>query len=137
VPGHEANQSSTGEADGLLQQLQMHADDRVAHAHNQQIDSKGTLNTFAKVDGFTVKEWVKQEDRREWLRIAELKRSLRARPGASFHTRWVHSHAGNQEEAVADRKAKRGAKMSYLAREMSTPEGDLPWTFAWRVRAAR
>jgi hypothetical protein len=35
VPGHEANQSSTVKAAGLLQQLQMQADDPVDHAHNQ------------------------------------------------------------------------------------------------------
>ena len=132
VYGNEANQSSTGEAAGLLEQLQMQVDDSVAHAHTQQIDCKGVLNTYAKVDDFREKDWVVQPDRREWLKIAELKRRLHARPGASFHTRWVHSHAGNWEEAVADRKAKRGAKMSYLARGMATPEGDLPWTFAWR-----
>jgi hypothetical protein len=33
---------------------------------------------------------------------------------------------------MADRQAKRGAKMSYLARGMATPEGDLQWTFACR-----
>ena len=106
VYGNEANQSSTGEAAGLLAQLQTQVDDPVAHKHTQQIDCKGVLNTYAKVDSFTEKDWVVQADRREWLKIAELKRKLRARPGASFHTRWVHSHAGNWEEA------KRGAKMS-------------------------
>ena len=111
VYGNEANQSSTGEAAGLLEQLQMQVDDSVAHKHTQQIDCKGVLNTYAKVDDFREKDWVVQADRREWLKIAELKRRLRARPGASFHTRWVHSHVGNWEEAVADRRAKRGAKM--------------------------
>jgi ribonuclease HI len=94
----------------LLKQLQK-VDASIAHKHTQQIDCTGVLNTDAKVDGFTGTDWVVQADRREWLKNAELQRRLRARPGASFHTRWVHSHAGNWEEAVADRQAKRGAKM--------------------------
>ena len=132
VYGNEASQSSTGEAAGLLEQLQMQVDDSVAQMHTQQIDCKETLNTYAKVDDFREKDLVVQPDRREWLTTTERKRRLRATPSASFHTRWVHSHAGNLEEAVADGKAKRGAKMSCVARGMDTPEGDLPWTFAWR-----
>jgi hypothetical protein len=53
VRGHEANQSSTGEAAGLLAQLRMHTDDHVDRVHSQQVDCKGMLNTYNKVDGFT------------------------------------------------------------------------------------
>jgi len=36
--GHEAYQSSTGEAAGLLAQLRMHTEDHVDRAHSQQVD---------------------------------------------------------------------------------------------------
>jgi ribonuclease HI len=77
------------------------------------------LNTYNKVDGFTEKECVQQADRREWLLIAAEKQKLSMRPGAPFHVRWVHSHAGNKLEVAADKHAKQGAQMAYLPREIS------------------
>jgi hypothetical protein len=72
VYGHEANQRSTGEAAGLLKQLQK-VDASIAHKHTQQIDCTGVLNTDAKVDGFTGTDWVVQADRREWLKTRNCK----------------------------------------------------------------
>jgi hypothetical protein len=84
----------------------------------------------------SVQDWVVQADRGEWLKTAELRRGLRARlreTGRLLPHAMGTKPRGQWEEAVADRKAKRGAKMSHLARGMATPEGDLrPWTFLWK-----
>jgi len=77
VSGHEANQSSTGEAAGLLEQLRMHTEDTATHSHRQQVDCKSLLTTFEKLDEYTEKDWVTQPDRHEWLGIAEQKRKRR------------------------------------------------------------